>query len=343
MEKKDGSIRMALPAGGDTQARGFALRKGERPRHVDRRPEPLLGPFAGRGYRELARRDMDLYRFFRPEGLAGRWSYVFHPAVRGDQEHYYFQRTSHDRRKACIILTHRAENPAVVCPRGLLPDVTYVVGFDSTQTTTERTGADLMTAGIAIKDQKPGELIYLNLPNRPGSGQDQISPQSPGRVLVRRETNIGQGGIGVYWSPGADNNWISYYEVRRDGRILEKVAIGDYYFDHAEGWSNAHEYAVRTVDGDGNASDWTVAEPTADEPMTFAALGGHFPQPGRDGWSAETTTNNQTFAPIDAGAAGQEPGRRFRRNAQPTRRRRRLLGRSRRLASRPRLATGVED
>ena len=30
-----------------------------------------------------------------------------------------------------------------------------------------------MTAGIAIKDQKPGELIYLNLPNRPGSGDGQ--------------------------------------------------------------------------------------------------------------------------------------------------------------------------
>ena len=102
---------------------------------------------------ERARRDMELYRFFRHEGLAGRWSYVFHPTVQNDQEYYYFQRTSHDRRKACIILTHRAENPALVCPRGLLPETKYVVGFDSTQATTERTGADLMTDGITIRDQ----------------------------------------------------------------------------------------------------------------------------------------------------------------------------------------------
>ena len=185
---------------------------------------------------ELAHRDMDLYRYFRRQGLAGRWSYVFHPTVRGDREYYYFQRTSHDRRKACIILTHRAEQPLVVCPRGLLPEAKYLVGFDSTRATTERTGADLMTAGIAIADQKAGELIYLNLPNRPGSGQDNIAPQSPGRVLARCETNIGHSGIGIDWSPGVDNNWISYYEVRRDGIVLDKVAIGNYYFDHADGW-----------------------------------------------------------------------------------------------------------
>ena len=298
--KKDGSNAtmaevLAARGGKMPNPEDLRVRERERPQHVDRRPESLL--VAGRGQRTGVR-DMELYRFFRHEGLAGRWSYVFHPTVQGDQEYYYFQRTSNDRRKACIILTHRAEGPVVVCPRGLLPKGKYIVGFDSTQATTERTGADLMTGGIAIKDQKPGELIYLNLPNRPGSGRDTTAPQSPGRVLVRRETNIGHGGIGVYWSPGTDDNWISYYEVRRDGRILEKVAIGNYYFDHAEGWSNAREYAMRTVDGDGNASGWRVAEPTTDEPLTFAALGGHFAQAGRDGWNAEITMDGQAFAPM---------------------------------------------
>ena len=252
--KKDGSCVLAWRAG--------AIPKPEDLRYVKESGRGMLtavpSPYWGRlppADTELAHRDMELYRFFRHEGLAGRWSYVFHPIVRGDQEYYYFQRTSHDRRKACIILTHRAENPVVVRPQGLLPEAKYVVGFDSTQATTERTGADLLTNGITIKDQKPGELIYLNLPNRPGSGQDKVAPQSPGCVLVRHETNIGHGGIGVYWSPGTDNNWISYYEVRRDGRILEKAAMGDYYFDHAAGWEGRHEYAVRTMDGDGNASE----------------------------------------------------------------------------------------
>ena len=296
--KKDGSTA--------TMAEVLAARGGETPKPADLRyvkesgrgmltavPSPYWGQLPAEDT-ELARRDMELYRFFRCEGLVGRWIYVFHPTVQGDQEYYYFQRTSHDRRKACIILTHRAENPVVVCPRGLLPETKYVVGFDSTHATTERIGADLMTNGITINDQKPGELIYLNLPNRPGSGQDKVPPQSPGRVLAHRETNIGHGGIGVYWSPGMDNNWISYYDLRRDGTILGKAAIGNYYFDHAAGWDGAHEYAVRTVDGDGNASDWRVAESTTDEPVTFDALGGHFAESGRDGWSAETTTDGQT-------------------------------------------------
>jgi malectin (di-glucose binding ER protein) len=300
--KKDGSTASMAEV---LAARGGATPKPEDLRYVKDSGRGMLtgvpSPYWGQlppEDTELARQDMELYRFFRDEGLAGRWSYAFHPAVQGDPEYYYFQRTSHDRRKACIILTHRAENPVTVCPRGLLPEATYVVGFDSTQETSERTGADLMASGIAIKDQKPGELIYLNLPHRPGSGQDTVPPQAPGRVLVRRETNIGHGGIGVYWAPGTDNTWISYYEVRRDATILNKAAIGNYYFDHAAGWGSACEYAVRTIDGDGNASDWRLAEPGADEPITFAALGGHFAEAGRDGWSAETSTNGQDFTPM---------------------------------------------
>lgn len=261
-------------------------------------PCPYWGTALNQGDRELARRDMDLYRYFRSEGLAGRWSYLFHPSVEGDLEYHYFQRTNRDRRKACIIITHQAEKPVVVRPRCLVPDGQYSVEFDFGRPAQQRTGADLMQSGIALKDHKPGELVYLNLSNRPGSGRDKSAPRAPGRVLMRRETNIGHSGIGIYWSPGTDNNWISYYEVRRDNQVIDKAAIGNYYFDHAAGWSDPHQYAVRTVDGDGNASDWTVAKAIAGEPVTFAAIGGHFPQSGRDGWSAESTADSRTFSPM---------------------------------------------
>jgi hypothetical protein len=260
-------------------------------------PVPCWGWLNAEDY-EQVRKLAEIYRFLRNEGLAGQWSYVFHPTVQGDQPHYYFQRTSHDRRKACIILCHQAEKPVAIYPKGLLPDCKYVVGFDSTQALVERTGADLMLSGIKIERQQPEELIYLNLPNRPGGGQDKVPPQPPDRVLVRREANIGHSGIGVYWSPGLDNNWISYYEVRRAGQVVDKVSVGDYCFDHAPGWVGSHEYAVRTVDGDGNASAWTAAEATAGEPLTFAALGGHFSKPNRDGWSAESTGDERKFAPM---------------------------------------------
>ncbi|MCL5099424.1 MAG: malectin, partial [Candidatus Omnitrophica bacterium] len=146
--------------------------------------------------------------------------------------------------------------------------------------------------------QAPGELIYLNLPNRPRGGRDTIAPQPPARVLSRRETNIGHSGVGIYWSPGSDNNWISYYEIRRGEKLLGKASTGTYYFDHSDGWDPAAVYSVRTVDGDGNLSAWQSAEPIANEPLTAEVLGAHFPEAGREGWRAETTTDCQNFEPM---------------------------------------------
>ena len=247
---------------------------------------------------EMLRRDLELYRYLLAEGVAGRWSYAFHPVIKGDLDFFYCQRTSYDRSKACIILKHRTEGEVTILPRGLLPEHKYLVGFDSTPVTTLRTGADLMANGILIKNQAPGELIYLGLRNRPRSGQDKVAPKGPGRVFMRRETNIGHSGVALYWSPGSDDKWISYYEIQRGSKVLGKASQGNYYFDHSLGWDVGAEYSVRTVDGDGNVSGWTGAQPLADEPLIAAVLGGHFSERGREGWSAETTTDGHTFEPM---------------------------------------------
>jgi len=280
---------------------------------------PFWGLKATPADQECLRKDLEIYRFLRREGVAGRWSYMFHPRVTGDTEFYYAQRTSYDRTKACIILKHRAPGPVTIFPRGLRTGCKYVVGFASTQATTVRDGADLMANGIAITEQAPGELVYLGLPSRPGSGHDRTAPTAPANVLARRETNIGHSGVGIYWSAGADESWLSYYEVRRGAEILGKVSIGTTYFDHAEGWSPDAAYAVRTVDGDGNTSAWTPAAGLADEPVTFCALGGLFPVRGREGWCADTTTDGVTFEPMswvtppktssaDEGGTPNQPG-----------------------------------
>jgi hypothetical protein len=268
---------------------------------------------------ECLRRDLETYRFLRHEGVAGRWSYMFHPGVIGGTDFYYAQRTSRDRTKACIIFKHKAPGPVTIFPRGLLPGHEYVVGFDSVQATVVRDGADLMASGIEIAEQTPGELIYLGLPNRPGSGLDRTAPTAPANVLARRETNIGHSGVGLYWSAGADESWLSYYEVKRGTEILGKVSIGTYYFDHAEGWDPDAAYAVRTVGGDGNMSAWTPAARIADEPVTAYALGGLFPVRGREGWCADTTADGVIFEPMswvtppktssaDEGGTPNQPG-----------------------------------
>ena len=247
---------------------------------------------------EALRRSNEIYRYLRREGVVGRHSYTFHPAVEGDSEIYYAQRTGHDRTKACIVLKHRAAGEVTVRPRGLLPEHTYSVGYECGRQTESRTGADLMDGGIVLRDPEPGELIYLGLPHRPGAGSDTVAPTAPGRVLSRRETNIGHPGVGIYWSPGSDDNWLGFYEVRRGERVLGKVSVGTYYFDHAEGWDAGVHYAVRAVDGDGNASEWTESQRLPDEPLSAWALGGHFSGTGRDGWSAEASTDGLSFSPM---------------------------------------------
>lgn len=280
---------------------------------------PFWGLKASPADQECLRRDLEIYRFLRREGVAGRWSYLFHPRVTGDEEFYYAQRTSRDRTKACIILKHKAPGPVTIHPKGLLPAHRYEVSFASTRETSLRSGADLMERGIAIADQAPGELIFLGLPNRPGGGHDRIAPAPPANVLARREVNIGHSGVGLYWSAGADETWLSYYEVRRGEEILGKVSIGTHYFDHAEGWDPNAVYAVRAVDGDGNASAWTPAARLADEPAAYQSLGGLFAVRGRDGWCADTTADGVTFEPMswvtppktssaDEGGTPNQPG-----------------------------------
>jgi len=250
------------------------------------------------GVLEELRNCTDLYRYLLREGVAGRWSYVFHPRVDGDKEYYYFQRMNYNRTKGVIILKHKAPGKVIIYPIGLLHEHTYVVDFESARQTETRTGADLMDKGISIEKQMTGELVYIGLPNRPRSGRDKVSPQAPGFVFKRRETNIGNNGIGVYWSPGADDNWISFYEVRRGKKILGKVCIGTYFFDHSLEFDPEESYAIRTVDGDGNVSDWCEANPLPNESYIASALGGHFAESGRDGWKAEFSYDGRNFKPM---------------------------------------------
>jgi hypothetical protein len=248
--------------------------------------------------RELVRQDIDLYHYLLHEGVAGRWSYVSHPIVKGDKEGYYFQRLNNDRTKAIIIPIHRRDNEITIYPRGLLPKRNYVLGFDSTTETKVRTGADLMANGIVFQKQAPRELVYLNLPKHPLSGLDTSAPKAPGRVITRRETNVGHAGIGVYWSPGSDDNWISYYEIRRGSEILGKASKGLYFFDHSSGWDSLAQYSIRAVDGDGNRSGWTLAKTTSDEPLMYSVLGDNSPDRGLDGWYADTTIDGRSYVPM---------------------------------------------
>lgn len=276
-----------------------------------------------------------LYRYFLAVGLAGRWSYQHHPVVEGDAEWCYVQRTSHDRRRACLILKQQPRSYRVVVrPTGLLDEHIYEIGYlsrpDATPFMTDwgqepmvlapRSGRDLMQNGIVFSTQStwPGEIVFLGCADRPGSGRKRSAPQAPGRALVRRETNLGHAGVGLYWSPAPDPHGTHRYEVRRGGVVIGTTAQGCHFFDHVPGADVAARYEVRTVDMDDRASGWTAATRLPDEPFVAWALGGHFSEAGRDGWSAEhleaggwqpmTWVPRPFSAAGDHGGTGRQPG-----------------------------------
>jgi hypothetical protein len=196
----------------------------------------------------------------------------------------------------------------VIRPKGLKPDAEYDVRFARSKLRARLSGAELMAQGISLTTVEAGELIFLNLPNHPGSGQDKTAPQPPSNVTKRLGTNLGVQGIEVVWSPGSDNNWISYYEVLRDGQVIGKSAIGTFFFDYKGSGRErlGSRYEIRTVDGDGNRSPLVAARRIAGEPESYRALGGFSAGQGANQWSYEESVEGAGFRELNWDQAGYE-------------------------------------
>lgn len=202
----------------------------------------------------------DIYHYLQTQGLVGRWVKVYRPRVEGDDETMYFQRLSQDRQRGILITKHLVEGPITLWPKGLLADRPYFVSYqDGSGPEETRTGADLMAKGLYLAKVAPGELIYLNVPLHPGSKLDTTAPSAPLELLKARAEYLGYPGIELNWEAASDDNWLSYYEVWRDGELIDKVSKGTFYFDHSAGAELAAVYSVRTVDGAGNTSELVQA------------------------------------------------------------------------------------
>jgi hypothetical protein len=199
------------------------------------------------------------------------------------------------------------DKPVVVYPRGLQPDTTYDVNTYHAGLHLRQSGKQLMADGISLPAIQPGELIFLNLPNYPGSGADKTKPEPPSKVTKRVGTNLGTQGIEVAWSPGRDDHWISYYEVLRNGAVIGKSAKGEFFFDHLhKSVDVAATYEVRTVDGDGNRSALVAATAIAGDPERHQPLGEFEPTQGAHGWRYEETSDAQNYAELVWESGGYE-------------------------------------
>src|SRR5581483_1881268 len=218
------------------------------------------------------RKTFETYRYLVREGVAGRWSHVYHPAVEGDDPVYYFERLSQDGKRGLLILKRFSRSEVHVWPKGLNAAETYDVRFARSRKIEARTGTDLMKRGITLVNPEPGELIYLGLPDPPGSGSDLVPPSNPTHVTKAIGTNMGITGVELRWNASTDNRWLSHYLVYRDGVEIDTVSKGNYYFDHSDGPNgiSAH-YQVQAVDGDGNVSQKSEAVNNAGEAVLYTA------------------------------------------------------------------------
>jgi len=165
-----------------------------------------------------------------------------------------------------------------------------------------------MAKGISLPAIEAGELIFLNLPSHPGSGEDKQPPEPPSNVTKRLGTNQGVQGIEISWLPGRDNNWISFYEVLRDGKLIGKSAIGTFFFDY-KGEARKRldsRYEVRTVDGDGNRSTLVAARAATGDPETHRALGEFSGTQGGGQWRYEESVEDGEFREMRWDSGGYE-------------------------------------
>jgi hypothetical protein len=260
---------------------------------------------------EQIRYDWDLYHYMLHQGVAGRWCHVFRPNVSGDDPVLYFQRMNRDGTKGVILTTRSWEEPermpdgpVTVFPKGLQPDTRYDVHFDFDDRTENRTGGELMTEGIRLDPLHPGEIVFLNLPGRPGSGNDQTPPSPPGHVTRQRATYVYTQGLAIEWEPGEDENWLSGYEVFRVGPDGEEVSLGrvsrgTFLFDRSQSVREleACHYEVCSIDGDGNRSPRLTAEglPGEPEPETHFGFSGFADKQGYRGWHYEWSLDGDSF------------------------------------------------
>jgi hypothetical protein len=198
--------------------------------------------------------------------------------------------------------------PVVIHPRGLVPDAPYEVYASIAGVSLHKTGSQLMSEGITLDKIAGGELLFLNLPNYPGSGTDHSPPNSPTNVTKRLGTNLGTQGIELSWSPSHDDNWISYYEILRNGKFIGKVAKGTFFFDHSDSARDeidAH-FEVAAIDGDGNHSSAVSAKRMAGEPQSYEALGDFSSTQSSRHWAYEEAVEDGMYKDLVWDKGGYE-------------------------------------
>lgn len=209
---------------------------------------------------EAKRCDLEMFRFLSLQGMYGRYIKVYRPLTQHCDKTYLLQRMSWDCKKGLLMISPNDKNPLLgkndyIYLKGLVPDEIYLIESRlGSMQTAEKTGAEWMREGVYLQNVPAGEYLFINLPDRPGTGSILEKPQAPTNTTSEVCHWLNHDGIGITWNAPQKNQMISYYELSKNGQYFTKVSIGTYYFDVRGGMQDV--YRVRSVDFDGQVSSW---------------------------------------------------------------------------------------
>lgn len=202
------------------------------------------------------REKMLMQKYLKQQKVIDRFMNLYHPkADHAPNNHFFIEKTNADRSKCIVSQDGKSGVETVVYPKALQPELMYSVKFRYAENGYSKTGKELMRDGIVIKETSKSELVFLNLDDYPGSGTDHNKPSRPVIKSVKKADFCGHEGTSIEWSESKDDRLLAGYKLYRDGKLIDFIAIGTFYFDYSEGNGAKAKYKVIAEDGDGNLSE----------------------------------------------------------------------------------------
>ena len=249
---------------------------------------------------ELQREYLEMFHYLTNEKIRSKDSKYYRPLATYNGINNYgtgmlFQQMNKDCTRGIIYINEWTEvyesgKSFIIYPKGLKPSYEYTIESWERQVTSKTmTGAEWMAQGILVNKLVPGETIFLNLQNRPGAGSDKQAPTTPTNLTVKEATYLQRSGIELNWTASTDNTMVSYYNIYRNGKYVDRVAQGTFYF--AKNGSVYDNWQITAVDGDDNeSSKLSLKEDIVENENKYGTLYDFGPQ-GRRGWAIYESTN----------------------------------------------------
>ena len=276
-------------------------------------PQNPRNPVSDAGYTaeemQALREHLEMQKYLAQEGVRDRYSKYFRPlGTGGIGKEYFFQVMNADCTKGAIFISRYDEmvgKTFSIYPKGLVPDQLYTVSsWEGGVVRDTRTGAEWMEEGVCINGLVPGETVFFNLESRPGNDTDHTAPTAPTDLTICEATYLGRTGVEINWNPGTDDTMLAHYNIYRNGELVSTIGYGTFYFGLN---GNVYdEWAVASVDGDGNESERIpVTMAGSPDPNAYSYVSDFSTTAGNRGWNYYEMYDDTTLVPYEWNEQGK--------------------------------------